>query len=363
MTAFLSRIGRTAALVLLACLLLAFSCLTGCSRAAVVMEYNGARLPEDVYAYWLACYRAQFASRENGENTAALAAEANANIACTLIAVSLFDGLGLSLSQAARTQIDLAMQSLVAANGGTREGLDKVAARYRTNYDALKIAVTYEQKANALYHYYFDDGGAFSVTEDVYESYMKEHYARVDMIFIPLVDFVTDDSGNRVYDAAAGRYKTVPKSGEVLAARQAEIEKVRAALADGTDAAAFAALAKEYGADTSRADYTMGYYFSDSTDYRDYVPAIPRAALGLAEGETTEVESYMGVHFLLRLPFEGGDYAKKVNEDFFDGFTDRVKQQLFHAMISAYLNDVIYDSAALGNYNYATTEPNYDLYW
>ena len=363
MTPSLSRMGRHAALVLLACLLLIFSCLTACSQAAVVMEYNGARLPEDVYAYWLACYRAQFAARETGENTAALAAEANANMARTLIAVSLFDSLGLSLSQTARTQIDLAMQSLVNANGGTQAALNEAAARYRTNYDALKIAITYEQKANALYHYYFDDGGVYAVTDEVYEAYMKEHYARVDMIYIPLVQFETDDNGNRVYDAAAGRYRTVPLGGEVLAARQAEIETIRAAMADGVDAETFAALAEKYGMDTSRTDYTMRYYFSDNIDYRDYVPEIPRAALRLSEGETAEVESYMGVHFLFRLPFAGGDYAKKVNADFFDGFADRVKTQLFHAMISAKLNDVHYDSAAIGNYDYAATEPNYDLYW
>ena len=52
--------------LLLVLCLLALPVLTGCAvrEVPIVMEYLGLRLDEDVYEYWLSCYRAQFAYSE-----------------------------------------------------------------------------------------------------------------------------------------------------------------------------------------------------------------------------------------------------------------------------------------------------------
>ena len=73
--------------------------LPGCAvrNVPVVMEYQGLRLDEDVYEYWVACYRAQFAYDETEENRARLAEMTDLNIMKTFVAAALFDRYGLQL--------------------------------------------------------------------------------------------------------------------------------------------------------------------------------------------------------------------------------------------------------------------------
>ena len=62
-------------LCLLSLMLIASLLLCGCGdRGPVVMEYDGIRLTEDIYRYWISCYKAQFAYELNEENEEELAA-------------------------------------------------------------------------------------------------------------------------------------------------------------------------------------------------------------------------------------------------------------------------------------------------
>jgi hypothetical protein len=325
-----------------------------------VMQYKDTNLPEDVYHYWLSCYRAQFWGRE--DTAATLREQADLNIRKSLIAAGIFDALGLSLNTVAERQIAAAMERLVASAGGTREDLDTLAAAYGIGYDGLKIAVTYEQKAAALRQYLFGEGGVYSVSESEKSDFYKENYARVQMIYIPYVNFVLDDDGNRVFNPQTGSYEYESKSGAEIAAQKEKAAAVRAAAADGMDEKEFLDLMKLYNEDKSAESYPNGYYFTRLATDTSYIQDLPAAATDMKIGEMREVKSEYGVHFLLRLAPEDGGYSKAENADFFENFDTFVMEQAFFTVISSELKNVTAHEAKNG-IRYEDTEPNFDLYW
>lgn len=329
----------------------------------VVMEYLGLRLDEDVYEYWLCCYRAQFAYDETEENRDRLAEVADVNIMKTLAAAALFDSYGLQLDTAARDIINAAMDKLVENAGGTREDFDKAAAAYGIDYDGMRLAITYEQKAQALYNATYGQNGAYTITDEQYEAYYQTTYARVKMIYISYVDFLTDADGDRVWDPKAERYQYVQKTGAALAAQEQKAQAVRDGLLLSPTEKDFDALTKTYDEDPATKEYTNGFYFSRELDYSDYIPAVIEAALSLAPNTVAEVRSEYGVHFLYALPCDEGAYDNEANADFFDGFQDRVGRYLYEEEITSHLTGITVYAQVKAGTKYSEVEPNFDLYW
>lgn len=335
----------------------------GVRDVPIVMEHNGTRLDEDVYEYWLCCYRAQFAYSETPETIERYAELADINIMKTLVAASLFDRYGLQLDEAARDIINAAMDSLVDHAGGTREELNAAAAAYGIDYDGLKLAITYERKAQALYNYLYGQNGILALTKEQYETYYQATYTHVKMIYISYVDFQKDADGNRVWDAQANRYLYTEKTGAALAAQEEKAAAVLAALHGNMSDTELDALIKQYDEDPATATYKNGWYFSSEVDYSDYIPAVVTAAQGLSEGEIAEVRSPYGVHFIYGLSCDEGAYDKEANADFFDGFTDRAARYLYEETIKNHLTEVTIYRDVKQNTRYQDVEPNFDLYW
>ncbi len=328
-----------------------------------VMEYGGLRLDGEVYSYWLSCYRAQFAYQETAENRARLAELTDLNIQKTLVAAATFDGYGLQLDTAARDIINAAMASLVENNGGTREALEQAAAAYGIGYDGLRLAITYEQKAQALFNYLFGANGAYAVSDEECEAYYQSTYVRVQMIYIPYVDFVLNEDGDRIWDQASGQYLYTEKTGAALLEQQGKAQAVRDALVNCYTQKEFAALMEQYNEDPAAKSYPSGYYFSSEVDYSDYIPALTEVALTLAPDERAEVKTAYGVHFLLALPCDEGAYAREENADFFDGFAERLSRRLYEGLIEKSLPGVTIYREEKGKYRYEDAAPNFDLYW
>ena len=352
---------RTLALLLAACLLLPLGLAACAGGGEVVLSYKNVRLTEDVYRYWLACYRAEFYLSETEGTMADFAALAEENIMRSVICVGLFDAYGLQLDASARATIDAAMERLVE-NAGGRDALEEQAAAYGITYKGLKNAITYEQKAAALRQYLVGTGGVYTVSDSEKSDFYKENYARVQMIYIPYVDFVLDDAGNRVFDPQKGTYEYESKSGTEIAAQKEKVAAIRAAAEDGVDEKEFLDLMKLYNEDASAEEYPNGYYFTALERDATYIKEIPAAATDMKIGEMREVKSEYGVHFLLRLTPEEDGYAKAENADFFAGFETLVINRAFYVIISSELKSVTAHEAKNG-IRYADTAPNFDLYW
>ncbi len=352
---------RVSAICLAVCLLLPLALVACGGGGETVLSYKNVRLTEDIYRYWLGCYRAQFYHSETEATMADFAALAEENIKRSVICVGLFDAYGLQLDTAARETVKAAMERLVE-NAGGKQALEEQAAAWGIGYKGLENVITYEQKAAALRQYLFGVGGIYTVSEQEKSDFYKENYARVQMIYIPYVDFVLDDDGNRVFNPQKGIYEYESKSGAEIAAQEEKVAALRAAVTDGIDEKEFLELMKLYNEDKSAEEYPNGYYFTALENYGTYIKEIPAAATDMEIGEAREVKSEYGAHFLLRLSPEDGGYDKPENADFFENFDTLVTDRAFFVVISSELKNVTAHEAKDG-IRYADTEPNFDLYW
>ncbi len=356
---------RVIALLLALLLSLPLLSCAGCARdeSPAVMEYEGLRLTEGVYRYWLSCYRAQFAHLESTEPAARLHEIADTNIRKSLIAAALFDGMGLRLDTLARNQINAAMESMVA-DAGSRESFDETAASFGTSYEAIRSAITYEQKAQALYQYLFGENGQYTIAEEDVEAYYQANYRRVRVLTVLYITYLTDDDGERIFDEKTQSYRYIPMTGEALAAQEARAEAVRTGIALDLTEAGFQALMKTYNDDKQEEGvYPNGYYFTKDGDYRTYIEEIPAAAMTLSPGEVTEVRSEYGVHFIYALENDKGAYAAKENADFFEDFDETLRMKLYQEYIAACLPEVTVFRDTLDTVIYTEVPPNYALYW
>lgn len=353
---------KITALVLALCLLLPLALAACGDGKPVVMEYKNVPVTEDVYRYWLACYRAQFSHMETDENRDRLAEIAVSNIERSLVCVGLYDGYGLRLDTSVRDIINAAMER-IEENMGGRAALDEALAVWGMDYKGLKTVITYEQKAKALRQYLFGTYGTYQLTDEQKEEFYQDTYARVQMIYIPYVDFVLDDDGNRIYDPQTGTYRHAKKTGSALTRQQEKAAAVRVALATTTSPEEFAALQKTYNEDASAKEYPNGYYFSENEDYTTYIEELPAAALAIQVGETREVESTYGVHFLLRLENDKGAYENSANKDFFANFETYAQDYAFAYMVTAELPNITVYTTVKNGIKYEDIEPNFDVYW
>lgn len=355
----LIRAISIALLLLLLCPAL-FSC---AATGEPVLAYKNAKITDDVYRFWMGCYRAQYAAMESADSIDRLAEIARANIERSLIAVGLFDGYGLRLDTAARDAVNAAVERIEQSLGG-RDKLEEQLAYWNMDINGLKTAITHEQKAAALREYLFGESGVYTISEESAEEYYQNNYARVYMIFIPYVDFETDADGNRIFDPVTQKYRYKYKSEPTLEVQQYRASLVRAAVADGIKLADFLTLAEEYNEDESAKAYENGYFFSRAEDYSTYIKEIPAAALAMKVGEVREVSSEYGVHFLFRAENTKGAYADEKNADFFASFDTRLRDYAYYQLITAELPYVtVVNRDLFDSIRYEEVTPNYGVYW
>ncbi len=327
-----------------------------------VMEYESLVLTDDIYRFWLCCYRAQFSHLETDENRAQLATLADMNIRKSLVAAAAFDAFDLRLDTTARNQIDGAMRTLEEVYG-SRKALDEALAVYGIGYDGLRRAISYEQKALALANYLFGDGGIYEPTKEEREDYYEELYCRVQVITVLYVDFVLDANGERIFDRATGQYLYERKTGDALAAKEAKAAELASKLYDGIAEIPFQQLLAAYNEDSAAKEYPSGYYFAKGGDYREYIEEIPEAALSMDEGTVVRVESEYGVHFLLRVPLDEGAYDAEENRDFFEDFYPRMQSYFFELYVTQLVPNVTVHYDVQSSIRYEDCEPNFEIYW
>lgn len=337
----------------------------GCGdRGPAVMEYEGVKLTEDIYRYWISCYKAQLAYEINGENEEQMAALIDENIKKSLVCVGLFNRYGLTLNRTAREQIDRGMKQLLAdVGGGDMAAFNEAAAVYGIDYEGLKIAFSYDQMAAALREYLFGDRGYYAISEQNYEKYYEDTYAHVQMIYISLVDFTTDEDGLRLWDSESGSYVYTKKKGVALQAQLEKAAAVRALLSGDLTDAGFRAIESEYGEDPSADTYTDGYYFSKEVDYDGYIKEVTDRALTMEVGSFAEVESDIGIHFLYRTAPTQKGWDAAANEDFFEGFIERVRDYYFEWTVSQETVKVAVYSHVKDTVIFKDQPENWELYW
>lgn len=276
-----NRVGRKkrhglAAIALAALLLLGVllpSCSAGDGR--VVMEYNGVKLYENMYTYWLATYKRDImntysdARNEDfwtAEYTDGVTVEdyfttlLNNRIKNYLIAQSLAKRYGVVLSSDVKSEINSDIKEKAEYAGGRAE-LNSELANIGTgmNITSLKTAYRWEKMYDAVFDYFYGDGGAEQLTAKQVADYYNENYSHIQYIVFYTTKVKTKEDGSYVYDSDG---KTVmedmtdEEKAAVLAKADECYEKSKAGDVDFID------LIKEYSDQDTTSTYPNGFVLS-----------------------------------------------------------------------------------------------------
>lgn len=361
---------------LILALICAATLFTSCaSSGGTVMSFGSAKVSEAEYKYWMATYKARYISAytdiqdsaaywsskltESSEvsNEELVNGLIRQNIKTNLVAMGLFAENGLTLSDEKKDEIDEYIDSMVdELADGSRKTLNAELAEFGVNINTLRNIFINEQKVTELYDYYYGDNGATPLTDAQRNEYYENNYVRFVQINVNDAFVYEEDEDGTYIQNTDGSYKTRDLNDEEKAEKNKKIAEIEALIAEGND---IEELYSEYSENTS---YPNGYYFSSATA-ANYVGEIVTQAFKLGEGEWTKVvsEKY-GTFFIKRLPLDEGAYASEENSDFFGGYDDTVKQDLYDTLITSHFEEITVDEKLLNAVSVADIKANYSYY-
>ncbi len=290
-------------------LLLAVTLLTlfvGCSSGSTekAMEYNGYKVTEGMYRYWMKQWKNDYVTNytdvedtelfwtsENaagGTNEDYISGVIKNRIRYYLVAQSLFDEYGLTLSDEAKEQIRSDLDAQIEYYGSRSAYNDYLKEAYGMDVKGLEEVYTFEARYSQLYSYLYSTSGKFTATADELDEYYHNYYSRVKYVmFFKAVRFAYDEDGNRITDSS-GYYTyeelTEEEKAEVTATANEVFEKVKGG-------ASIDDYYKQYMGEFQNVDkYPNGFYIT-ADEYTLHTAEVTEAALEMEVGEVRLVEN------------------------------------------------------------------------
>ncbi len=361
---------RAALAAAVALALLALSLVLFLPRRPAVFSYRGLSVDGEMYAFWFSVLKKDYMVRygisgtkdtpefwaEAGEggvtNGDLLTAKIDEAIKAKLVAASLFDRGGFSLSSLQRTAVNTYLDEQIAnAGGGDRAALETVAAEYGTTVDALKRCALIDAKAELLYSYLYKYDGSGLPAADK-ESYYRSTYRRVKILYL---------NKEIRYSLDAGGNKTETRLTEPEKYARAQTDAALSALLPGgvTEEVFDGYLATSDEA--LHVAYPSGLYLYDGIDLSPVLPeaAVLEAALSLEAGQAVRVETEEGVRYLLGYALDAGAYDAKANADFFPGFTLDAARVAINRLVAESVDKVTVHEETKANYSIVDIPYNY----
>lgn len=359
------------AVILITALILPMS-FTSCgyrSKYDTVMEYNGIKLTEEFYNYWMATFKRNIlASYTDAEDTDEFWSSKfdetrtveeyfteilNKEIMNYLISQDLYKKNSLKLSSSTKKAIEKDIDEKIEFYGG-RGSLNSTLSKMMLNIDALEQIYLWEAKHDYVYSYMFGQNGPLEITDDVLIEYYQKNYYRIKYVVFYTTDIAVDEDGNYVYDDR-GELVSKPLSSEALEKKMQKINEFKTKLEGGTD---FDTLIKDYSEyDTS--SYPDGFFVSEN-DIDIWGTEILKAVINGKEGEVvtvTEDESVFYVQICKLTPFEeltDADITQLTNLKFTEHATRKVYND-FYEQLSA---KVKINTKVMNRYKLSKIKPN-----
>ncbi len=329
--------------------------LTSCgyrSKYDTVMEYNGIKLTEEFYNYWISTYKRNIlASYTDASDTEEFwnsmfdetrtveeyfTELLNEEITNYLISQDLYKRYKLKLLSATKKSIKNDIKEKIEFYGG-RGSLNATLSKMMLNIDALEQIYLWEAKHDYVYETLFGEGGPLEITDEVLINYYEKHYTRIKYVVFYTTDIETDENGNYLYDDQ-GNLISKPLTEAQLAAKNKKISEFKAKLDAGVD---FDTLIDDYSEyDTS--SYPSGFFISEN-DLDIWGTEIFKAVKGAKVGDVvsvTEEEAVFYIQICELTPFADlsdaditqltnlkfTEYATRaVYRDFYSGLSEKVK--------------------------------------
>lgn len=359
------------AVILMASLILPMA-FTSCgyrSKYDTVMEYNGIKLTEEFYNYWMATFKRNIlASYTDAEDTEEFwnskfdetrtveeyfTEVLNKEIMNYLISQDLYKKNSLKLTSSIKKSIKNDINEKIEFYGG-RGSLNATLSKMMLNIDALEQIYLWEAKHDYVYSYLFGKNGPLEITDDVLIEYYQKNYYRIKYVVFYTTDIEVDEDGNYVYDEK-GELVSKPLSPEALEKKNAKINEFKTKLDSGED---FDTLIKDYSEyDTSA--YPDGFFVSEN-NIDIWGPEILKAVINGKEGEVvtvSEEESVFYIQICKLTPFadlSDADITQLTNLKFTEHATRKVYNDFYEQLSSK----VKINTKIMNRYKLSKVKPN-----
>ncbi len=329
--------------LLLVTVLILPSLISGCgyrSKYDAVMEYNGIKLTEEFYNYWLSTFKRNIlASYSDAEDTEEFwnmkfddertieeyfTEIMNQQIMNYLISQDLYKKNSLKLSSSTKKAISNDIKEKIEFYGG-RGSLNSTLSKMMLNIDALEQIYLWEAKHDLVYDYLFGANGPLEISDSDLIKYYEEHYTQIKYVVFYTTDIKTDDKGNYIYDES-GNLVSEPLTEEEMIQKQKKITEFKTRLDNGDS---FDQLITDYSEyDTS--SYPNGFFVSEN-EIDIWGPDIYKAIKNAKSGEVVKVEEAEAIF-----------YIKICELTPFESLSDADITQLTDLKFTEYAQEVVY---------------------
>lgn len=351
-----SKILIASVCALIALILVFFALLTVFSGKAV-MEYGAIKVDEKMYSFWLSYFKKELMKEHNiegkfdteefwqsefkdglsyGEYFEQMADE---RIKAKLVAANMYDSFGQGLPDYAVEDINNYLSELVDFIGdGSKKNFNVMAAKYGTDYDAVKRVAICDYKAELLFNLTYGADGSY-ITDEEKDEYYKENYSRVKVIFI-------NTSSEELSESERDEKNKMIEKLDLIFEQRVSDER-------------FTSLMGIYSEDSASAYYENGFYLSPLSDYP--IEEVKYAALSMEIGECKKVESDYGVHYVFKLELDDRAYENEDNSDWFDSFIYDASLELFDSSIKEKVNEVRVNEKEKCKVSFTKIKYNYEI--
>lgn len=294
-------------------------CFSGCGvvKGDTVMEYEGYKITEAMYSYWMARYKTIFLYTYNGSadqekfwNTEIsegytydkfITDYINFYAKQVLVAMKLFDDYSLVFSENVKQNISAQVNGLIDSYG-TKAELNTYLAEYGLNVATLERIYYAQAKLNAVNDHLYGENGISKVTDAERENYYKANYFCAEWIYIyTKVKLKTNEKGDYITDTN-GVYVTEELTEVEKLSKQQKIEDILAKIEAGQD---FKTLKAQY----SEEDQEKYAYYPDgvnisANDYETYGTDFIKKISETELGEITVCEDEYATFIVKRYPLK-----------------------------------------------------------
>lgn len=364
---------RITAMLMLIALAIGFcSC---ASDEAYAMEYKGYKLSEGMYRYWMISWKENFVNNysdiedtdeywnamtsEDSEQTNAQYIRDNieTRIKYYLVAQSLFDEYGLSLSSDAKKKISGYIDDKLNYYGSRSACNDALEKKYGIDLKTLEKIYTWEEKYLSVYDYLYGTSGKLTATADEIDKYYKNYYARAKYVMF-LKDckkqydkdgkLVTDKDGHAVYEDLTEEEKKQVKANAEEAFADVKAGKSFDGFSDTIDYYLDKYM-NEHVTDIIK-NYPNGFYITPD-EYAVHTAAVTEAVFDMKEGEVRFVENESCYFVVKKYALIDGAYTSTVDSDQFSYLVSYANSEKFTNDFSAYTKEISVDLDITSKYS------------
>ena len=327
----MKRIAILLAVVLvLPCLL--FSC-SG-EKYETVMEYNGVKLTENMYYYWMSTFKRNILSSYSDAKDDASFWQAK------------YDE-NQTVEEYFTEIINQRIMNYLIAQSIFRE------QNLMLNIDSLETIYTWEKRHDAVYDYFYGKNGTETVSDSQIIDYYEKNYSRIKYIVFYTTKIKTDDKGNYVYDSD-GQLVTEEMTEEELAATKKKIEECNEKLNNG---ASFDDMIKEYSDYNKIKEYPNGFYVS-ANEISTWGSGIVSGAVTAKPGDVFRVDEEAAVYLVLKCELTPFDSLSDTDSDQLKNLASYATTGLYREKFSALSEKVKVSGEILSKYRLSEIKAN-----